>query len=431
MNDAETSSREQAEVFRGELARQWLGLRYANPSYYGLLNVPELESDESAIQTAGRNAKRKLRAYQIGAYRQQSLELLADIGQAVAILTNPEKKRTYDHELALRWKAIVEEQYQGHCEGASRDEAVLEVWLTTCAARGVPVTRIFPAILRWLGSRLDEWPPSGGHAMGLPVGLWMYRDAVILGHIVATGPLEQRAEAVKHIQRRLGLTEGLARLMAEEITRDQHLFARMRIVSQARQAPMELLVRLGARVRRYGGHLGRQGKIVVAVATLLGMRKRDMTEAVDRLSKLKEPPAKTSREAKAKGREGKAGYHLRDLVAERPQGLVIALAILVGVAALVLVVLVATNLWSPWRTTIPVPAAAVTETAGELPAPPDVSEVEAMKEFIKKYPAYTPKPTETESSGRVSPSGTSTSGRSIPTFFSVPATKASPAKTAQ
>ncbi len=433
MSDSETMAAGPTDPTRDELYRDWLGLRYSHPSYYGLLNVPELESDEEKIQQAGRKAKRKLRAYQIGTYRKLALELLTEIGQAVSVLTNAEKKRAYNGQLLARWKATVDELYRAHCEGAAHDEAVLEVWLKTCAGRGVPVTRLLPWMIRTLGPRLAEWPPHGGHDLPLPVNLWMYRDAVILGQSVAATSLERRATAVKQIQKLLGLSEGLARLVAEEITRDPPVFARMRIVAQARRDPMGLLVRLGLRVRRYGGQVGRFGKVVVAVAALLGIRKRNMAEAVERLSRERQKTTKAEAAPAAprmRQRVRNASYRLRGLAADRPQGLVIAVAVLVGLAAVTLMLLVAMNVWAPWKK--PEAGPAVKGHAGgdrrDAAAHPDAADIEAFKSFSQKYPAAYQAPLpEPELPDDLSalPSEDS-EGKSATTFFGVPATKTPP-----
>ena len=93
----------QGGVTREEMYREWLGIANPAPSYYGLLGLPELETDDAAVLGAGRRVKRKVRAYQIGLYRKQALDLLAEIGQAVSVLTNARKKKAYDGELMARW----------------------------------------------------------------------------------------------------------------------------------------------------------------------------------------------------------------------------------------------------------------------------------------------------------------------------------------
>ena len=284
MANAQPSAAGTVELSRETMLRDWLGLKCADPTYYGLLGLPELEGDAGAVHHAGRRVKRKLRAYQIGTYRKQALDLLAEVAQAVSVLANPEKKRAYDRELFERWRAAIEELSRSHLDGKPRDAATLEAFFAACGHRCVPTTRMLGVVVRSIGRRLNEWPPHGTHRLRLPVALWIYRDAVILGQCLPIGSLERRVEAVKGVQKVLGISEGLARLVAEDVARGHHLFCALRVVAQARRDPVGLLVRMGQRVRRYGGHLGRHGTVVIAVATLLDARKEDLREAVVRLS---------------------------------------------------------------------------------------------------------------------------------------------------
>jgi hypothetical protein len=425
---------------RDELYRQWLGVRYSHPSYYGLLGLAELEPDEEVIQQAGRKAKRTLRAYQIGTYRAEALDLLQEIGQAVSVLVNAEKRREYDRDLRVRWTAAVRELYAALCEGDRRDAAMLEAWLKTCADRGVPVTRLLPSIIRGMGEHLEEWPPHGNHALPMPVNLWIYRDAVILGQGLKDVPLDRRASAVQHIQKVLGLSEGLARLVAEEITRDAPAFDRLRMLVRARRDPMGLLVSLGARVRRYGGQLGRTGKVVVAAASMLGVKRRDMTDAVERLTLTRRPVAAAPAAPGPPRPDVARNVHvaarrLRDAVAERPRGLVIALAVLVGLAALAFIVAVATNTWSPWAKTDLVPVE--TPTAVSKPAVPPAPgkvDVEAIQKFRNEHPEYNVRPGETgtrpeepKAPASVEPDESPATAPAPATkFFNVPSTPAPP-----
>jgi hypothetical protein len=430
MTEPETSTA--AQPTREELLRQWLEIMRPDPSYYTLLGVPELEPDAEAIHSAARQVKRKLRAYQIGTYRKQALDLLTEVGQAVAVLTNEEKKAAYDRELLARWKASLADLYRLYCEGTPRDPPVLEAWLGACAARGIPVTRLIGPMLRRLGAGLAQWPPHGAHSVSLPVNVWLYRDVVILGQCAATGPLADRVEAVKKIQKQLAVSEGLARLVAEEVIAGQHLFARQRLVTLAKRDPAVLLVRLGRRVRRYGGHIGRQAKIIMSVAALLGVKRVAVTTALEQLAgehgKAAERQTATPRSALQAVPTGR--YSLADLLADRPLGLTVALAALVGLGVLVVVFLVASGLSSSsgpapggdWRVPAKTLPDGATQPSG---AGPDLSELEMLKSFTKKYPVSEPKPKEPPAVEPEPERVDETEGVKPATkFFNVPATAA-------
>jgi len=375
---------EQAELTREEIYREWLGLSTGAPTHYGLLGVPELESDEGAIHHAARRVKRKLRAYQIGLYRKQALEILAEVGQAVSVLTNPEKKRAYDNDLLRGWRKVIEALYQTHCQTAVPEPAAIELWLSACLARGVAVTRLMPRLMRILESRSEDWPPQGEAALPLPISLWIYRDVIILGQCLHVGTLEQRAEAVKQVQKLLAVPEGLARLMVEEVARGLHLFSRTRIVRQAQRRPEEVLLRLARRVRRFGGHVGPRSKVLVAAAMLLGQHKRDLERVLEKVDELPVELSATrlaamrARRAKEKVEEAgqrarQAKARAREWVASRPQ-ILVGLAALVGVAALVLALLIAAGVWRPFREeTTPLP---VVERPGPVEPPPKPTAVE-------------------------------------------------------
>ena len=376
MTASESSQTVQATVSREQAYRDWLGIKWPQPSYYALIGVPELEGDPSAIHHAARHVKRKLRAYQIGAYRHLSLDLLGDVGQAVSILTNPEKKRAYDNDLLREWRKAAENLYRVHCEGAPREAETLEKWLTACVAAGVPVTRLLPAIVWFLGEKVNEWAAFGEHQVGLPVNLWIYRDAVILGQCLHIGSLDQRVEAVKNVQKLLGITEGMARIIAEEVSRSLHLFSALRLVTMAKKDSEGLLVRLGRRIRRFGGHLGHRGKVLAAVATLVGKHKKDLEKAFDRLAEPAVELTPGQKAAKARRR----AHHRAEVVKatafgwvnNRPQ-ILLGVGILFGLAALLLAVLVMTGAWTPWKPAavkpLQDPALAYPEKLPARPAP--------------------------------------------------------------
>ncbi|MBE3069255.1 MAG: hypothetical protein IMZ66_03360, partial [Planctomycetes bacterium] len=340
--------------------REWLGIADPTPSHYTLLGVPELETDASAIQHAGRRVKRKLRAYQIGIYRKQALELLAEVGQAVSVLTNPEKKKAYDRGLLDRWRGLVEDLYHTHCRNGAGDPAAVEAWLGACAARSVPVTRLMPYVMRRLHRRARGWPASGEHRLSLPVNLWIYRDAVVLGQCLHVGTLETRVEAVKSVQKILTIPEGLARLVAEEVVRGLHLFSKDRLVARARHDPDAVLVRLGRRIRRYRGTVGEGGQALAAVARLLGKTPEDLKQALETIAapSVALSPSRVVRRARARltavGRRTWATPdRMVDWIAARPQVL-IGLAVTAGAMAVLVACLVLAGILQPWNTPAPV-----------------------------------------------------------------------------
>jgi len=292
----------QADLPREEMLRDWLGVETPDPSYYGLLGVAELETGEDAILQAARRVKRKVRAYQIGLYRKQALGLLAEVGQAVSTLTNPEKKRAYDTTLMAKWREQTETLAREHLGQGDRTPEVLEAWLTACRARGLPVARLMPYLMQRLMVRSGGWPKVGAHHLVLPAAVWIYRDVAVLGQCLEAGPFEKRVESVKKAQRMLGIPLGIARMVAEDVGRSVHVFSELRLVRQAKDDPERTLLRLGRRIRRYGGDLGK-GKVLAAVTRVLGKSKADLDAATERID---EPPVEVARGRKA-ARAAKAG----------------------------------------------------------------------------------------------------------------------------
>lgn len=399
MADIHSMRTEQAELSREEIYRDWLGLNTAAPSYYGLLGVPELESDETAIHHAARRVKRKLRAYQIGLYRKQALEVLSDVGQAVSVLTNPEKKRAYNNDLVRRWRATIEELFQTHCKGAIPEPASLEVWLSACQSRGIPVARLMPRLMRTLQARFADWPRQGEAGLALPISIWIYRDVIVLGQCLHVGTLEKRVEAVKHVQKLLGIPPGLAALMAEEVARGLHLFAHTRIVTQAQKDADAVLLRLGRRIRRFGGRVGHRSKVLAASAMLLGKHKRDMEAALARLDELPVELTAAQKAAcqarRARDKVGEAGHKAKEAkvraaewLRERPQILVGA-ALVLGLVALVLAFLVAAGIWEPFAEESPAPSSP--DTLVKQPAPGASPRERPRRPFtVERTPAITP-----------------------------------------
>ena len=387
---------------REDLYREWLGVTSPAPTYYDLLGVPPMEWDSSVILQAAREVKRKIRAYQIGRYRKEALGLLSDVGQAVSVLTSPPRRRAYDNELLGHWREGIEALYDWHCTDRPHEPETLEAWLVACRERGVPVSRLIPSIVRFLKPQMDSWPPRGEHGLNLPKGLWIYRDAVILGSCLDDIPLEQRAEVVKGLQKALGVPERLARVVAEEVTQESRLLERLPLVREAREDPAAAVLRMGRRVRRLGGRLDAEHRFLAAVGALVGLGCEDVRRLVPRLQ---ERPAAVSpwrRAALSARRAGRGaarvwrarGAGAAEWFAERP-AVLLALAIAVGLAALVVAILVVSGVWqwggqpAPVAPSAPAPPEAVAPPEPPAPEPPP-ADLEGWDEFRRKYPVESP-----------------------------------------
>jgi hypothetical protein len=142
----------------------------------------------------------------------------------------------------------------------------------------------------------------------------------------------------------LGIPLGIARMVAEEVARSVHVFRALRLVRQAKDNPETTLLRLGRRIRRYDGQLGK-GKVLAAVARLLGKKKADLDEA---LAHIDEPPVEVPRGLKAARAARAAKDRVHSLggvpgavlawVGGRPE-ILISAAVAAGLVAFVLVVL--------------------------------------------------------------------------------------------
>ncbi|HUX15787.1 MAG TPA: hypothetical protein VMW52_04895 [Phycisphaerae bacterium] len=428
MTENPSAQKQPGEMSLEDLYRDWLGVTSPSPTYYDLLGVPPLERDATRILQAAREVKRKIRAYQIGRYRKQALGLLSDVGQAVSVLTNAAKRRVYDNDLMRGWRKTIETLYDGHCANRSHEPETLEAWLIACRESGVPVSRLIPTIMRFLRPRMDSWPARGEHGLNLPKGLWIYRDAVVLGSCLDDIPLERRIEAVKGLQKALGIPEGLARVVAEEVTQESRLLDRMSLVRQAQGDPEGTVLRMGWRIKRLGGRPDDQrSKILSSVGALVGLDRRRIRVLLPRLD---ERPAvlpasrRAALAARTVGRRAhETGRQVRGWLglawawlADRPQ-LLVAAAVLSGLVVLVLAVLVVAGVWKPWGPSTESEVAPPIESPPpptELPAPPEgpdespPSGLEEWKEFMKKYPvepgAVPPTPPSVPAQDREEPS---------------------------
>jgi len=138
--------------------RDWLNVATLErpPSHYALLGLPELEDDGRAIQKAAREAKKTVRAYQIGAYRDQAVALLAEIGRAVDALTDAGKKAAYDGARRARLLSLAQQNFP-QAELRRPLEDVFADWLGQSEKAGVPVPQLLPGLMQWcLGRSLTS-----------------------------------------------------------------------------------------------------------------------------------------------------------------------------------------------------------------------------------------------------------------------------------
>jgi len=343
---------EPVEIDRIAAYRDWLGVTNPTPTYYEVLGLVVLECDSAAIFEAGREAKRKLRSYQVGRYKRQALELLAEVGQAVSVLTNPEKKRGYDNQLLKGWIAGADELFQKHCVGHTGEAAALEAWVNACRARGIPVARLLPWIVRRIRKSAIPWPAQGSLGLDLMTSLWIYRDVVVLGQCIESTELSRRVRAVKRVQQYVGVPSAVALVVAEDVTRARGSFEWLALVKEAKKSPDVALLHLARRIHRLGGHASHRSKVLLSVAAVLGKKREDLEKA---LSHIDEPPVDLppARQAalvakKAKRSTQAQAVQFRYWIEEHPQ-LLVAAAVTVAVAFLAMASLAATGVWSPWR----------------------------------------------------------------------------------
>jgi hypothetical protein len=81
---------------------RWLGIPRDQrpPTHYQLLGIAVDETDTEVIQEAALRQTSHVRLYQTGPYAAQATTILNEIGQARAVLLNPEKRKQYDASLA-------------------------------------------------------------------------------------------------------------------------------------------------------------------------------------------------------------------------------------------------------------------------------------------------------------------------------------------
>lgn len=255
---------------------QWLGVRTVErpPSPYALLGLPDLEPDPVAITDAAIAVKRQLRGYQIGKYRRQAIELQGEVSRAADTLTHPDKKAEYD---ARRTEVLVSRAAVNFPQGdlgRPLDDLFLD-WLTGCDNAAMPVPQLMPELMDWCLKRSFKWPQRGTLKAPLPLALWVYTDAALVGQLVERGELQMRVRAVKAIQQSLGITENLARMVNQHISRRPRSFTLLPVVDRAAEEPRELMQQWIDRLAEGGVSLDVQSSCYKAMAFLLGLTGQD------------------------------------------------------------------------------------------------------------------------------------------------------------
>ena len=271
-SSSETSAAGQGRSGSADRYRDWLGVTSLErpPSHYVLLGLAELENNPRAIGEAARQAKKTIRAYQIGQYRREALALLTEIGQAVDVLTNVEKKSAYDAERRGLLLELAEANFPQAELERPLDEVFAE-WLSRCDKGGLPVPQLLPELMRWCLSRAFSWPKRGAHGVPLPLGLWTYFEAAVVGQCVQRSALEQRVAAVKRAQQSFGISVDLSRIINLDIARRPESFAGSELVQTAADEPRELMQRWVDRLADRGVVLAETSGTYSALAFLLGL----------------------------------------------------------------------------------------------------------------------------------------------------------------
>jgi hypothetical protein len=238
--------------------RDWLGVTTSErpPSPYQLLNLRELETNPMAIAEAARAAKKTLRAYQIGQYRTEALALMTEIGQAADLLTNEEKKAAYDAQRRERLLTLARENFPQADPSRSLDDAFAE-WLTGIEKAGLPIAQLLPDLMQWCLGRTIRWPKRGILNVPLPLGLWIYFEAAVVGQCVERGTLDGRREAVKQIQVALGISAALSRAIILDMARSPDSLKLGPLARLAAEQPQQVMQSWRSRLTSGEGGKGR------------------------------------------------------------------------------------------------------------------------------------------------------------------------------
>jgi len=210
------------------------------PSPYQLLNLRELETNPTAIAEAARAAKKTLRAYQIGQYRAEALALMTEIGQAADLLMNEEKKAAYDAQRRDKLLALARENFPQAEPSRSLDDVFAE-WLAGMEKAGLPIAQLLPDLMQWCLGRGIHWPSRGALNVPLPLGLWIYFEAAVVGQCVERGTLDDRRAAVKQLQQMFGVSVPLSRAIILDIARSPDSLKLGPLVRLAVEQPQQVM----------------------------------------------------------------------------------------------------------------------------------------------------------------------------------------------
>lgn len=250
----------------------WLGIETAErpPSCYALLGLRELENDPAIIAAAARQARKMVRAYQIGKYRKEALALLREIGEATNVLLDLEKKAAYDEERLRQATSQAKAGFPLPDAGRPPEEALAQ-WLTRAEQMGLPTLKLLPDLLRWCLEQPAAWPIAGPENIPLPLGLWLYFEAAVVGQCVERRSIDLRVAAVKRLQQLFGISEQLSRIINLDIGRRPQAFTDSEPVLLAAERPRDLMQQWLDRLALRNIDLAPTSKIYESLALLLGL----------------------------------------------------------------------------------------------------------------------------------------------------------------